>query len=534
MNRKTLVLPAVVGLLAFALAACGGSGGGGGDGGAIVVGTTDRFTTSKDAPAPFDPAFAYDAGTWNVLRQTVQTLTAVPRGDGEPEPEAARRCRFTDTGNERYECTLREDLKFSDGTPVTAKDVKFSLDRVRAIKSESGPVALLSSIDTIETRGADTVVFHLNTADATFPYKLATPAAGIVNPADYRAGRLRDGFEISGSGPYRMKAETEGGALVKAVFTRNPHYQGQLKPKNDKVELRSFAGADAMGRALDKGDIDLMTRTMSPEQIRELSTATGRHINLVELPGLEIRYLGFNTEAPSVREKAVRKAMAQLVDRGALAAKVYGATAEPLYSLVPTNITGHANSFFNTYGRPSDSQARATLKKAGISTPVKLTLHYTTDHYGPAMKKEFALLRDQLNDSGLFRARIEGTEWSKYRPEQLGGEYAVYGLGWFPDFPDADNFLAPFLDKDNFLGSSYADSRIREELIPASRREADRLGAAESLEEIQDIVAEDVPVLPLWQGKQYVAARDDIQGVEWALNSSSVLQLWELSRGVSD
>ena len=51
---------------------------------------------------------------------------------------------------------------------------------------------------------------------------------------------------------------------------------------------------------------------------------------------------------------------------------------------------------------------------------------------------------------------------------------------------------------------------------------------------IQDIVADDVPVLPLWQGKQYVAARDDITGVEWALNSSSTLQLWELGRGVSD
>ncbi|MFD6613529.1 hypothetical protein ACFWD1_32225, partial [Micromonospora chalcea] len=70
MNRKTLVLPAVVGLLAPVLAACGGSDSGSSSGDAIVVGTTDRFTASKDAPAPFDPAYAYDVGTWNVLRQT--------------------------------------------------------------------------------------------------------------------------------------------------------------------------------------------------------------------------------------------------------------------------------------------------------------------------------------------------------------------------------------------------------------------------------------------------------------------------------
>ncbi|MET8564125.1 peptide-binding protein, partial [Streptomyces flaveolus] len=59
------------------------------------------------------------------------------------------------------------------------------------------------------------------------------------------------------------------------------------------------------------------------------------------------------------------------------------------------------------------------------------------------------------------------------------------------------------------------------------------LAASKSLNQIQDILAEDVPILPLWQGKQYVAARDDITGVAYALNSSSVLQLWELGRGVS-
>jgi len=107
-------------------------------------------------------------------------------------------------------------------------------------------------------------------------------------------------------------------------------------------------------------------------------------------------------------------------------------------------------------------------------------------------------------------------------------------MGWFPDFPDADNYLAPFLDKDNTIGSPYANSVIRNTLIPESRRESDRLTAATSLTDIQDIVADDVPVLPLWQGKQYVAARDDVTGTAYVLNSSSTLQLWELSRGVSD
>jgi peptide/nickel transport system substrate-binding protein len=533
MNRKTLVLPAVVGLLAPALAACGGSDSGGDGGDAIVVGTTDRFIASEDAPAPLDPAYAYDVGTWNVLRQTVQTLMIQPRGEGEPVPEAAESCGFTDTGNERYVCRLRDDLTFANGDPITAADVKYSIDRARSLKADSGVFALLSTIDTVETQGDNEVIFHLKTADATFPYKLSTPVAGIVNPDDYAKGKLRDGFAVDGSGPYTLEAEEKDGELVKAVFTKNPDYKGTLTVNNEKVELVSYTDAADMADAVEQGDIDLMTRTMTPEQIEKLASDAPEGVDLVDMPGLEIRYLAFNTDAPAVRSKAVRQAMAQLINRGEIVSEVYGSQAEPLYSLVPATITGHSNSFFNRYQDPSVAKARTILAKADITTPVKLTLHYTTDHYGSATKKEFELLRKQLNASGLFDVDIKGTPWSTFRPAEQKGEYEVYGMGWFPDFPDADNYLAPFLDKDNFLGSPYANSQIRNSLIPQSRREADRLSAADSLTQIQDIVAEDVPVLPLWQGKQYVAARDDVTGTAYALNSSSTLQLWELGRGVS-
>ncbi|WP_434588165.1 ABC transporter substrate-binding protein [Streptomyces sp. A5-4] len=532
MNRKTLVLPAVIGLLAPVLAACGATDSGGKGGDAIVVGTTDQFAATKDTPAPFDPAFTYDAGVWNILRQTVQTLMHIPRGGGEPVPEAASKCGFTDTQNESFRCKLRSGLKFAGGEAMTADDVKFSLERVVKIKDSSGPSGLLTNIDTIETNGDSEIVFHLKTSDATFPYKLSTPAAGIVDPKAYAANKLRDGFEINGSGPYSMKAETKGNKVTSAVFTKNPDYKGDLKLRNDKVELRSFPDADAMEKALKDGEIGMMTRTLTPEQIERMSENPQEGIDLVEMPGLEIRYLGFTTDDATVKDKAVRQAMAAVIDRGELAGKVYPATAEPLYSLIPASIAGHQNSFFNKYGEPNRKKAANMLSTAGISTPVKLTLNYTTDHYGAATEKEFEVLKEQLNATGLFDVDTKGTEWTKFRENQNRGDYAVYGMGWFPDFPDADSYVAPFLDADNFLNSPYANTEIRTKLIPESRRAADRGAASAPFERIQEIVADDVPLLPLWQGKQYVAARDDITGVEWSVTSSADLQLWELGRGV--
>lgn len=532
MKRKTLVLPAVIGLLTPVLAACGGSDGGDGDGAAIVVGTTDKFTVSEEAPAPLDPAYAYDVGTWNIMRHSFQTLMAQPRGEGEPEPDAAESCRFTDSGNERYACKLREGLSFSDGTAVTAEDVKFSFDRVLSIKDESGVYGLLSTIELVEAKGDREVIFHLTAPDATLPFKLSTPAASIVNPEDYAKDKVRAGVEVDGSGPYTLKAEVEGGELAKIVFTKNPHYKGIFTPKNDKVELRAFDDSEAMGAAIESGDIQVMTRSMTPDQIDKLAKANGK-IDLVETSGLEIRYLGFNTDAESVKTTAVRQAMAQLIDRGRLVSEVYGTQASPLFSLIPAGVTGHSNAFFNLYGEPDRGKAEELLTEAGISTPVKLTMHYTTDHYGAATKQEFEELQRQLNDSGLFDVDIKGTPWATFRPAEMKGEYDVYGMGWFPDFPDADSYTAPFLDEANMLGSPYNNKDIRKTLIPESRRAADRLNATDSFNKIQDIVAEDVPVLPLWQGKQYLAARDGITGAEWAINSSAVLQLWELGRGVT-
>ncbi|MEU8705699.1 ABC transporter substrate-binding protein [Streptomyces sp. NPDC048565] len=529
MNRKTLVLPAVVGLLVPVLAACGGSDDGGD---AIVVGTTDQFIASKDNPAPLDPAIGYDAGIWNLLRQTVQTLTHIPRGGGEPVPEAAKSCAFTDTANESYRCTLRDGLTFADGTPVTPDDVKYSFQRVLDINYGSGPVGLLTNIDTMETKGENEIVFHLKSSDATFPYKLATPPAGIVQKNKYPAKEAREGFQIDGSGPYTMEPEVKGDKVVKVVFTKNPKYKGDLKVRNEKVEMDLFPDAAAMGKALDAEKIDMMTRTMSPEQSQKMLEEPKEGVKLTEMPGFAISYVAFNTEAPAVKNKAVRQAMAQIIDRGAVASKVYGSTAEPLYSLIPSGITNHTNSFYNKYGEPDADAAAETLDKAGISTPVKFTLHYTTDHYGPAAKAEYETLAKQLNETKLFDVDVQGAPWDKFRPHQRKGDYAVYGMGWFPDFPDPDTYIAPFIDKGNFLNAPYRSAQA-DTLIPQSRREADRSAAAPTFEKLQNIVAEDVPVLPVWQGKQYVASLDELTGVEYAVTSSADLQLWELEQSGS-
>ncbi|HET6635851.1 MAG TPA: ABC transporter substrate-binding protein [Streptomyces sp.] len=501
------------------------SGDDGETGDPIVVGTTS-------APSVLDPAGAWD-GSWELFRNIYQTLMYFPNSSSSPKPDAAKSCSFTDSASKVYSCTLRKGLTFSNGHPLTSKSVKFSINRIFTIDAKAGPAGLLGSLDHIETPDERTVVFHLNKSDATYPMVLATPATAIVDPKVYPGDSLLKGDGIAGSGPYAL-ADYEDGK--KAVLEKNTRYKGPAEMKNDGVTIRYFQKSDAMVKALKHKDIDVIFRGLTPGEVNDFQKAGAKGsdaVQLTEMVGTEIRYLVFNPKYKWAGNEAVRKAIAQLIDRKALVRNVYDRTAEALYSMVPATIIGHTNAFYDEYGEPSRAKAESILRDAGIDKKVPLTLWYTTDRYGTTMKAEFEELQRQLNGSGLFDVTIKGRPWKEFSAAYSKGEYPVFGRGWFPDFPDPDNYISPFVGETNALGAPYVNPKLTDELLPASRREANRAKTADEFAEAQDVIAQDARLLPLWQGKVYVASRKDIAGIEGSLDPSTIMLMWKFHRMTS-
>ncbi|MER7728420.1 ABC transporter substrate-binding protein [Streptomyces sp. NPDC096323] len=507
------------------LAGCGLLPGGGSDvEQKLAVGTTS-------SPSTLDPAAAWD-GSWELMRNVFQTLVSFPTGSTSPEPDAADNCRFTDLTSTAYRCELRRGLKFSNGDKLDAEAVKFSIDRIKSIGVKGGPLGMLGSLDRVETKGDDVVIFHLSKPDATFPFVLATPAMSLVAPSAYSAHKIRDDGKVTGSGPYLLDAYKAGD---RSELVKNPDYKGFADRKNDAVTIRYFKDSAALVPALKKGEIDATYRGLSAEEVVDLEDNKDKNsdLQLVETVGADIRFLVFNPDDPAAGNPAVRRAIAQLVDRDALVAKVYQGTAEPLYSMVPKGIAGHTTSFFDTFGDPDSKKAKKILTKAGITEPVALTFWFTTDRYGSSTAPEFAELKRQLEASGLFRITLKSKPWKTFQEGFTKGEYPVFGRGWFPDFPDPDNFIAPFVGKDSVTGLPYVKNEITNELLPQSRKESDRGAVSQEFERAQEILVDDVRLLPLWQGKLYVAAREDIGGGERALDPQTVMQMWELYRKAS-
>ncbi|MDI9833798.1 ABC transporter substrate-binding protein [Streptomyces sp. KAU_LT] len=525
MRNHWPVLPLVAGLASGLLTGCGTESGDAGDNGnSVVVGMSDDVLAT-------DPASGYDPGSWLLFNNVFQSLLSFPKGATEPQPEAAEACSFSDGGATVYKCTLKDGLKFSNGDELTAEDVKFSFDRMLKIDDPDGPAVMFSTLDKVETPDARTIVFKLNTPDATFPSKIASGAGSIVDKDSYDATGLREDGEAVGSGPYKLAEFNDD----RAVFTVNENYKGTAEVRNSGVTLKFFRGdQQRLKQALLAEDVDIAYRGLNAGDIADIEKAgtDSSGVEVVEGSSAEVQHLVFNMDDPVAGQLGVRKAIAYLLDRDALIRDVHEGTASPLYSIIPAGIGGHNTAFFDTYGaRPSRAKAAAALQSDGITAKVKLTLWSTPSRYGPATDQQLKAIAKQLNDSGLFQADVRSVAFDQYEKDIAKGKYGVYVKGWVPDYPDADNFTAPFFGKDNVLSNNYTNKRITNTLIPSTAAESDRAATDDAFGQLQDIVAQELPIIPVWQGKQYAIVHENVYGLEYCLDASTVFRFWELKKG---
>ncbi|CCB77845.1 MULTISPECIES: ABC transporter substrate-binding protein [Streptomycetaceae] len=511
-RTKRVVAAAAVAFLAVGVSACGGKTASGGK--AVVVGTTETVSS-------LDPAGAYDYGSWEVIDSVFQKVMHFPTGGTTPEPDAAKSCSFTDP--KTYSCTLKSGLVFSNGDKLTATDVKFSFDRMLKINAPNGPASLLGNLDSTEAKGDEQVVFHLKNADATFPQVLSTDAGVIVDHKVYPADKMLSGTTMVGSGPYTLDKYT---AKQSASFKANDKYNGPAKLANKAFIIQYFSDPSTLKQAVQAGDIDAAFRTFSPTDVKSLQG--GKGLKVVQGTGTEKRYLVFDSKVKPADQKAVRQAVAQVIDRAGIAKAAYNDTVQPLYSMVGIGVQGHTEAFKDKYGTPDKDKAAKLLKDAGISTPVQLEYFWTPSHYGSAASDEATEIKRQLEASGLFKVKLSSTEWTQYQKDEKANNYGAYMMGWFPDFPDADDDLAPFLNANPFLGTGYNNAQVQSNL-QKEEASTDAGTRNQAFSDIQKQIAEDVPIIPLWQGKQTAVVRDGVNGVDKALDPT-MFRFYELSK----
>lgn len=534
--RRALVVAA--GGVAFSLVLAGCSNGGSaestnGSGETIIVGTTDKVTT-------LDPAGSYDNGSFAVMNQVFPFLMNTPYGSPDVAPDIAESAEFT--APTEYTVKLKSGLKWANGHDLTSSDVKFSFDRQLKIADPNGPSSLLYNLDSVDTPDDTTVVFNLKSPDdQVFPQILSSPAGPIVDEEVFSADAVTPDKDIvdgdAFAGQYTISSYDFNNLISYEPYA---DYKGLLDPAASPINVKYYADSSNLKLDVQEGNIDVAFRSLSATDVEDLQG--NDKVKVYDGPGGEIRYIVFNfdtqpfgattPEADPAKALAVRQAVADLIDRDEIAQQVYKGTYTPLYSFVPAGLTGSTEVLKETYGDgnggPSVDKAKQTLAAAGVTEPITLNLQYSPDHYGPSSGDEYALIKDQLEASGLFTVNLQSTEWVQYAKDRTADLYPAYQLGWFPDYSDADNYLTPFFLTDNFLSNHYSNQQVND-LILQQASTPDAAERTKLIEQIQQLEAADLSTVPYLQGAQVAVAGTDIGGV--TLDASFKFRYAPLTKG---
>ncbi|MGC0250902.1 ABC transporter substrate-binding protein [Pseudactinotalea sp. Z1748] len=475
----------------------------------VVIGTTDTVTN-------IDPAGSYDKPSWNIIYNTYQRLLSVPLGETEPTPDAAEACDWDDEVT--YTCTMKSGLMFADGSELTAENVVHSVERQLAIQHSSNGWQLLDGIESVEAPDESTVTFTLSNADATFPYILTTGAAAIV-PMSFPGDDLQPNAEVFGSGPYTVETFD---ATQQIQLGLNENYSGDSELSNSGVILQFYQTESALKQAIEEGDVMVAYRSLAVTDIEDLrENGAERGVQVVVGEGTEINYLVLQVSRPPFDEPAVRQALAQVIDRETIASSVYRDTVTPLYGPIPDGVAGHVPAFDDAYGEPDVDAARALLEDAGVDIPVAFDAWWMPDRYGEEIGDMYGEIQRQLNDSGLFEVSLEQLSWAQYAETFSDQSMDAFDLGWFPDFPDASNYIQPFYGTANIFNNGYSNDEM-DELIDTIVTDTDEDARLAAFERASEIAAEDVPIVQLWQRDQIAAVRDGVTGVEETLDPSFI------------
>lgn len=161
---------------------------------------------------------------------------------------------------------------------------------------------------------------------------------------------------------------------------------------------------------------------------------------------------------------------------------------------------------------------------------MQLPVHFTYG-YGQgrgAAGQEAAELKRQLEASGLFKVETKGYEWTEFQKQYAQGRLDAWAVGWVADYPDPDTFGAPLVGTGNSMKNGYS-SKAADRLVLATQEYKERSLADDSFRQLQEVVAQDVPLIPLWQRKEYVLTSEDVGGGQYLSDGTGVFRLWRLS-----
>ncbi|WP_051204723.1 ABC transporter substrate-binding protein [Butyrivibrio sp. VCD2006] len=454
----------------------------------------------------------------------------VPKSDGSTsiEKSLAEDYSVSDDGL-AYSITLRDGVVFSDGTPLTAEDVKFTFERILTLPdsqqvdyaiSIDGAEALMdgsaNELTGIKVEDDTHLTITLSEPFAGFLAQLATPSTSIlsksiVEKAGDEFGTVPE--KTLGTGPYVVTAWERGSGLT---FDYNPLYWGK-EPSVKHVTARVM-DASSMDMAFQKGDLDILDCLMIDSAIVESTYKTKYKDNIVSTNRLGLNYLMFNEKIEPLGDVKVRKAIQLAIDRQSILDSIYSGDGKLEDGAYPSGCLGYSNDNQGWLKYDPDA-AKKLLEEAGYADGFDMELALDSDA-ADAVKNIIQIISQNLGDVGI-NANIKNYDHASWLDLRNSGNMEAFLAMWILDYNDPDNIIYTFFgSKENTVirSNNYADDATIARIAAARGivDQGERMAEYAALE--KKLIQDDAVWVPMFSLKHLFVKSDRVEEFipQWA------------------
>ncbi|MFF2483902.1 ABC transporter substrate-binding protein [Paenibacillus sp. NPDC058071] len=408
-----------------------------------------------------------------------------------------------------YTFVLRDGLKFSNGTEVTAEDAVFSLERHLKV---GGPLAISAQVASAKAQDAKTLVITLKEPYTPFISELSNFSNGII-PNNFGGVSEEEFFKKPvGTGPFVVEKWDPAGDVT---FTKNTNYWQEGKPYIDKLVYKLIEDDSQAINQLKAGEVDAI-ETLALQNANEVKAGTDTAV--LTNGSWVTEQLFFNTLDQHFSDVHVRRALALAIDRNGLTQALTFGFAKPANSLLPPAIPYNTNDSIKALNLDVEA-AKAELAKSKFPSGFSTKLLIASGN--SARAQEAQIIQNAAKSIGI-NIEIEQVELATFRERFFKYDFAAMLNSGQADSPEANSILA-FQTDPNGFSKSYWTHYTNEEvtkLLYEGQKTSDGAGRGEIYAKLQQILADEVPYIPLYYPDILIGARSSVDGLVVLPNGS--------------
>ena len=471
-----------------------------------AAGETSRLVQLFVDPPTLDPHLTTDATSARIIVEVFGGLVTIDR-ELHIVPDLAERWDVSDDGRV-YVFHLRQDAKFHDGSPVTAQDVQWSLERVTNPLTESPVVDQYlgdivgvkekvagdsTSISGVRVIDDNTLEITIDEAKSYFLAKLTYPTGFVLDKENVEANPRSWFREPNGTGPFRLQEYVVGETLL---LGRNENYH--LGPPNlEQVKFILSGGTSLLMYENDEihvagvglADLDRLndpTNDLYPE----LRTAPA---------SFSVNYIGLNVNEPPLDDVKVRQALNLAIDKEEIASIVLGDLVEPADGILPPNFPGYDESVQGYEFDPVRAKQLLDESKYGDDLdnipPITIT---TPGSFGANVSLDMEVILQMWERNLGITAEFQQTEFATFLKDLHKGRFQMFDIGWIADYPDPENFLDILFHSESTNNHTHYSNPEVDALLMKARLETDTGLRYDLYNQAEQMILDDAPWVPLW------------------------------------